>query len=477
MDFDRAAARLQKDQSKLKGRGNRTLSERAKREAQQRKQQQERRAAERARQQQQHDFQQHLFNSSEAKLGVRPLGDFRPYSVHGEGDKITLPPSLLELLSQSTNDAPQASPWTFRIAIRNPEYSFPASKSLREKTPPVDPEDDNNDMSTDSDEDDDERDAFYTEELSHKYLAYTHGSVVEFTSEEGQVGIPRLIASALIRSSKSATFRTADPAAAVDTDNMEEDTGLTSGHIAWGDFDLPDASLEISLLVLPKGRSCVLTPTKEAVANGFYNLQDIKLVLEQSLIRTRATLSRGDLMHTWHRGMQYDLQVTSVVPSAYQAVLCINTDIEVEFGHIYGGASARMDASPKETTGGQMPGGVGRRLGDLEAAAPATAAVPLVKASQPAELLPEPPANQKEGVCTIQVRADTTHARRRFDVDVATVRDLYAFASTVIPSTDSASFQVVTRFPRRVIAVSDLDSKLTDAGFSAGQELLLLERL
>ena len=51
--------------------------------------------------------------------------------------------------------------------------------------------------------------------------------------------------------------------------------------------------LEISLLKLPKGTGCTLVPSKEAIQSGFYDLKDVKLVLEQSLIRTSSAQSPG----------------------------------------------------------------------------------------------------------------------------------------------------------------------------------------
>ena len=60
------------------------------------------------------------------------------------------------------------------------------------------------DDSYDSDDDDGETNvAPYMEELSHKYLALTHGTVVEFTKEEGHVGLPATIAAALIAQTKT----------------------------------------------------------------------------------------------------------------------------------------------------------------------------------------------------------------------------------------------------------------------------------
>merc|ERR1712176_1013509 len=82
------------------------------------------------------------------------------------------------------------------------------------------------------------------------------------------------------------------------SDGEDEEATQTPGHIAYGKFDIPDMKIELSLIKLPKGSACTLVPTIDAIHNGFYNLKDVKLVLEQSLIRTRATLSVGDTVYT-----------------------------------------------------------------------------------------------------------------------------------------------------------------------------------
>jgi hypothetical protein len=247
------------------------------------------------------------------------------------------------------------------------------------------------------------------------------------------------------------------------------------------------------MVELPKGRGCTLCPTAQAVQNGFYNLKDVKLVLEQSLIRTRATLSVHDMVHTWHRGKKYDLRVTKVTPSAYGAVTCINTDIEVDIGEAEGSGAetqAQQTIVPAPGSvpvggqvvplGGQVLGGSGgRRLDDTSSLALPATEPPAVLPAMP-ELLPEPPADQSEGVCTVQIRANSAHGRRRFDIRMAALKDLFAFADTLVVTNnngETTDFQLVTRFPRRVFHRRDESSLLVDSGIQSGQELFLVEKL
>lgn len=490
MEFDFAAERLARDQSKLKSKNHRSagqISSKAKREAELQRKRAEQRAAEKLEQQRQLEFHEQYFRECERKLKVKSLASsgslsLRATSIHGDGDKIALPPSVLERLTSASDDSLSTlgSPWTFRIGILNPYYSFPASSVLMVMKPASEEGRVDEDSDSESDADEDlPWTAAYLDELEYKYLAYTHGTVVEFTQEEGYVGLPAATASALLKAARTKSpsiipiKRTVDPAGEVPRDLMDLEEEKTPGHLAWGLFDLPDMPIEVSFVQLPKGKACKLTPTAEAVGNGFYSLNDIKLVLEQSLVRTRATLSRGDIVHTWHRGKKYDLRVSRVEPSTYDAVVCVNADIEVDFGESSAPSSddtARHESSdPLEALGGH-------RL--LEETTPKAMLGDGAWPGRGIELRAEPPLSQVEGVCTIQIRADGAQGKRRFDVRLALLEDLFAFAQTVASKT--GSFQLVTRFPRRVIACSSASESmrtLEEAGIHAGAESFLVESL
>uniref|UniRef100_A0A7S4AIS9 UBX domain-containing protein n=1 Tax=Pseudo-nitzschia australis TaxID=44445 RepID=A0A7S4AIS9_9STRA len=592
MEFDTATARLARDQSKLRDRRRRTkqqqnaISARAARQAEYQKQQQARFRAERERKKRDeahrlrclHECQRLLKEKSLAPPNASSSLLLKPTSIHGNGDKLALPPSVLQALSSDRygSDAMLlgGNPWTFRIGVLNPGYEFPASPLFRVLTAKArmdDDHDDNDDhdmnddhededaMDDDEDMDDndeDEKNRLYLDELNHKYLAYTHCTVVEFTQEEGHVGIPRHIAQALLDPQNQQQRQqqqqqqqpqhgateiprtiTVDPAAAAsasalaagkyddnnnndDDDNnnnnnaMKTDDGMeqtrTPGHLAWGAFEIPDALLEITMVQLPKGTGCTLVPTKEAIQNRFYALKDVKLVLEQSLIRTRATLSRGDKVSTWHRGTEFLLTVTKVVPSSFQAVTCINTDIEVEIGEPTdtntnaststsqnettpindntNAATTRVDPETK-TAPTKTPNNVsGFRLGTGQSIASSTPKSTSTSSSSdakrmddarasPVTLLAEPPAEQKEGVCTVQIRCSGGHGKRRFAIETARVKDLFAFAASVV-NRNEQNFRLVTRFPRREFNQSGAtELTLVQAGIQQGQEMFMMEDL
>ncbi|CAJ1969220.1 unnamed protein product [Cylindrotheca closterium] len=528
MDFESSVKRLAKDQSRMRGKlrsgaGGKgvVVSEKAKRQAEYQRKQAEKKRQERERQKKLEEYQKRYMRQCERALKTRHLSSsaagpgtaslvLSPTSIYGDGDKIALPPSVLETLAQSAmssslDQSSVGSPWTFRIGILNPDYQFPSSILIKTLKPP------NEDFMADSDSDDDnendedevgEMQAFQ-DELSHKYLAYTHCTVVEFTQDEGHVGIPPMVAKALLGRNNANTEvgnnttahipvkRTVDPAAAgADPDETmapgaASSEDQTPGHLAWGAFDIPDLSLEITLLQLPKGKGCTLVPTKEAIQNNFYGLKDVKLVLEQSLIRTRATLSKGDVVCTWHRGVQFDLKVTKVIPSTYDAVTCINTDIEVEIGEaetppVTKDNAAKASAAPKPvggfTTGGQVLGGPSTTTPTPIETTASAAASP---APMEADLLPEPPVDVKQGVCTVHIQHSQGTGKRRFFVAEATMKDIFAFGDYLLASAGAQGrpYRLATRFPRKVWSLDNdnRDKSLTDAGIAAGQERFMVE--
>eukprot|EP00978_Attheya_sp_CCMP212_P046369 scaffold388101_cov35-Attheya_sp.AAC.1 len=93
-------------------------------------------------------------------------------------------------------------------------------------------------------------------------------------------------------------------------------------------------------------------------------------------------------------------------------------------------------------------------------------------------LLAEPPLEQPTDVCAVQIRGDGAMGKRRFDVTVGTLQDLFAFGVTIV-SSNHDRFRLVTRFPRRVLELSETNrlTTLADAGIAAGQEVFMMEKI
>ena len=544
MDFDLAAQRLQKDQKSAvaksrASRANRQASAKSRREAQAARIRAEKRLKEKQLAAERSSKIVDVIERSIDLVERRELGisnvrqcdvdaddreasmfksiplarghDFRATSIHGEGDKIALPPSILESMMSSSSGSPWGSgtsgrPIAFRIGVLNPDYKFPASDKMKSLVESVEkrvieaertllqsqasaPLEEHTAM--DEDDDDDERvGQAYLDELRHRYLAYTHGTVVEFTQEEGCVGLPEPIARALCHPNTHSLAhgefkrvpvkRTVDPAPATEDDEMDAETSSsekTPGHPAYGLFDVPDFPVEvIPISSLPPGGNCTFTPTAQSVKNGFYSLKDIKAVLEQSLMRTRATLSLGDVIRTWRRGVEFDLIVSSLSPARYGSVSCVNTDLNVDIGPAEGMEEEDYEeGEPSKAETIESSQGSGRVL---SAPSPQSSQSPAsdAPAAETADLPPEPPIDAKEGVCTIQIRSSSGAAKRRFDTSTATADNLFDFASSVCGKSKSA-FRLVTRFPRRVFQLDDGNATLKCIGLVDGQEMLMVEIL
>jgi len=500
---------------------------------------------------------------------INPLSNgwsFKATSIHGDGDKIALPPSILETMTSSSNDLdPFGSssnggrPIAFRIGILKPDYTFPSSskmkaliENIKEKIVQNEKRknavlssqqstssitDNGTANQQDMDDSDDEIDDYddsqiveaYLDELSMKYISYTHGTVVEFTQEENCVGLPESIARALLQPNSHSLVesslndnkekkmadipvrRTVDPAASTKTRNLTEmnedmdvennqhttteeeadddDGEKTPGHPAYGLFDIPASSVEVTPVSrLPAGTNCTFTPTKTSIENGFYSLKDIKVVLEQSLMRTRATLSRGDVIRTWRRGTSFDLIVSSLSPAQFGAVSCINTNLNVDFAScdnddMKDEPLAEDNVKP-EPTGSRILGGGGGRLLSEPAQPQISKSNETASSSksQVIEFPPEPANGMKEGVCTIQVRGrtptgNTVTGRRRFACTTSTLSHLFSFASHVCDGADPIMFRLVTRFPRRELQLTTTNANKTleSLDIRQGQESFIVE--
>lgn len=615
MDFEFAANRLKKDHADLRNRAKRrpqglastkATMEAKKRQEYRRKQAEKKKQKERV-EKLKLDHVRRGFDIVEQRLGVmRSLTDkesstsssnagngvifLEATSVHGQGDKITLPSSLLSTLANRDllrSSQERGQPLFFRLGIRRPNYVFPASQQMKlfmnefvvKEPHHFDNQSSdivshihgdgihgggNNDEYHDAyaDEEDDDQisqekwEQAYLEELAHEYISYVYATVIEFTQDEGYIGLPQSMAAALLQPKLQSTPTdgelleskvTVDPAsvsasisasvsasisAPMDID-MDIDDGKdslnkaeeqmqtdsnnnndndrddnleskTPGHPAYGLFPIPKHKIEVTLLThLPLGKKCTLQPTKPAIQNGFYNLKNVKLALEQSLIRTRGCLNVNDVVHCWHRGKKFNLCVKDVTPSHVGAVSCVNTDVEVDIAAvdndkkndnsdgINSASSTELQSQSPKSKPGQS---TGYRLSDDISQTPPTSNDPNSSSSsisvrhfyeelKSTELQGEPALDQTENIITVQIRGDQgKQCRRRFDMTSSQVGDLFAFAvheKVIDCVSDSISdgFKLVTRFPRRVFTLeSDGETLLVNASLSK-QELFMIEKM
>jgi hypothetical protein len=542
MDFGSSAARLRKDHEKLRSLNrnrntSRTLASndatsKAKKVEEYRKQVNEKKKQEDLKQKKMKAHVQNGFDQVERKLGViRQLGSQGRYvslktaSVHGLGDKITLPPSILSTLAERdllSISQERGQPLFFRLGIRRTDdvesYSFPQSDSMKalmeeygqkmddfDSSISIDDADDDDEYMI-PDDDDGERESWmkaYLDELSCQYISYTYATVVEFSQDEDHIGLPFSVANALLHPDGSDNIDsrlTVDPAevsmtesptnmdvdddkeggsdkeTAVNLDSSDENLeDKTPGHAAYGLFPVPVSEIEVTLLThLPLGSKCTLQPTVDAIKQGFYNVKNVKLALEQSLTRTRGSLNVGDLMHCWFRGKKFDLNVHEVIPSDIGAISCVNCDIEVDIAPLQTDLD-REEESKKE--GAQKLSGNASSGHTLKDDSPIKSPDTSFSFRDRNIDLPSEPDDQKDNVVMIQIRGAGKIARRRFDTQ-NTVKNLFDFAISSDLLESSVPFKLVTRFPRRVFVLDafEEDTQLAELGL-AKQEMFMVERM
>ncbi|CAL0315808.1 unnamed protein product [Lupinus luteus] len=168
----------------------------------------------------------------------------------GSGDKIKLPPSCFtELSDQGAFDK---GPLYFQLSLVHAEGSSLTEGDDREKQ------------------------------------GTTHSGVLEFTADDGSVGIP---------------------------------PHVWNNLFSEGTIESP--LVEVRYVWLPKGTYAKLQPERV----GFSDLPNHKAILETSL-RQHATLSRGDVLTVNYGELAYKLRVLELKPSSTVSVL--ETDIEVD---------------------------------------------------------------------------------------------------------------------------------------------------
>ncbi|XP_059661103.1 uncharacterized protein LOC132307388 [Cornus florida] len=256
MDFElrRAREKLEKEQTERKEKARLKLQRERKSKQEAIKQRESIEAAQRSRRIEAAEAQlkadQEMEESLLAGRGLMFYRVLEAVPYQGNGDKIKLPPSCFTDLSEQ--GAFDKGPIHFRLTLIHKEVP--------------------------SDVKDDDR-------QNHKT---THAGVLEFTAEEGSVGLPP--------------------------------------HV-WGNLfpaEAPETSLvEIRYVWLPKGAYAKLQPNEF----GFSDIPNHKAVLETSL-RQHATLSQDDVLTVKHGALEYHLRVLELKPSSSVSVL--ETDIEVD---------------------------------------------------------------------------------------------------------------------------------------------------
>mmetsp|Transcript_30714 Transcript_30714/g.60045 ORF Transcript_30714/g.60045 Transcript_30714/m.60045 type:complete len:418 (-) Transcript_30714:288-1541(-) len=283
-------------------------------------------------------------------------------------------------------------------------------------------------------------------ELTTEHGGRTHGGVLEFTAEDGTVGLPPKVAQCL---------------AAVTSNDETPEGGYNSRVTATyvrlekGTFvSLQPRTREFATAMGSVRGSSV--PVYDPV-RGKWVLPGLEGILHSTL-QPLCALTLGDTVQVTHGNAVFDLDVVQLEPS--QAVSLIDTDIQVELtaskeelDHLQAQQQAEADA-------------VQRRAAREEQAAARTQ-------NAAARLTDEPEAGA-EGVVAIAIRLPDGQRFTRRVLRTSPVQELF----DVIDAQGLAGlevYQLVASYPRRVLDQAAAGSTWEELGINGPQEALFLE--
>lgn len=250
--------------------------------------------------------------------------------------------------------------------------------------------------------------------------AKTHAGVLEFTADEGTVGLPPKVAASLFQ-------------------------GLES---------VPE-TVQVKFVRLEKGRFASLQPR----GRGFGARQiDFKQLLERAL-KAHTTLSVGDIVLVRHGKETFEVRVTELRPES--AVNILNTDLEVALEPCEAAERAKEAEKQRELEAAQAL----ERERQQEQR----------KADRMASLEPEPPADERFQVKVMLRLPSGTQATRRF-LHEARLGSVFNLIEGLTGGQGS-EFQVAATYPRRVFSVDAADKTLKELGLNGRQEALFVEAI
>ncbi|CAM9750349.1 unnamed protein product [Chrysoparadoxa australica] len=378
LDFGRSSKKLQQEQERRRSEAKRRINE-------------ERAAAEIARKRNAELEEQirikHIEQERQAELvrlqqeeeerrtgGITFCNTFQALPAPGDEDKVLLPPSALQALSQQ--DAMSAGPMLFELTIEGGNR--------------------------------------------------THAGVLQFTSEEGTVGLPSKVCRSLALTQKA---------------EREEGGGAVQ--------------VKLRYVRLPKAQYARVVPSK-----GLSQVGEIRAMLEHNL-RHHATLTLGDTVQVWHRGKEFDLEVVDLKPE--QQVSLIDTDMELELdlpmdtqdelhsklaqdaSKTIRGTAVSPPQQPKPSGISPIPQPMGEVDSDSNSDSDIDEGAALTLRD-----LPEEPAKGSEGVVTLMIRTRQGRLERSFNTSEQG-QALYNWVEACGAAV-RGGFCLVVPYPRKVVS-------------------------
>jgi hypothetical protein len=295
----------------------------------------------------------------------------------------------------------------------------------------------------------------------------------------------------------------------------------------WEDSSTPlTGTITVKYIKLPKITYVKLQPKM----NTFFKVEPVKLVLEENL-RFHATLTVGDVVTVWYRGVSHPLRVVEMKPEDRGTL--VDTDVEVDLenseeqqtkAQVQTSAGTNAQTQQASTITSTASAVSGKRLGRADesnkeggvatdslyhklpssssssSSSPSTATIGTIAGAasvpsssssssslappraQPEELsLPVEPEAGSANVIAVKVKTPTgsTLSRRFYTTESLTHLFRYVSAQTGLRP---AELQLSTRFPPRVFSIAGLgpqsaETSFVDAGITAPQELFLAAQI
>mmetsp|Transcript_14112 Transcript_14112/g.18499 ORF Transcript_14112/g.18499 Transcript_14112/m.18499 type:complete len:428 (+) Transcript_14112:165-1448(+) len=299
----------------------------------------------------------------------------------------------------------------------------------------------------------------------------THCGVLEFTADEGTIGLPPKVMSSL--------------GLALGPASQESSEGKNAADAG----GTPLGEVQIKYVRLEKASFAQIRPEKA----GLSQINEIRAVLEQNM-RNHATLTVGDILTVWFRGKSYSCEVLEVRPQPQVTV--IDTDMELELdlpAEVQEQLSPSIEGGRKlvETPHGPAGEGSSPAQANVKEVSPAlfkTAKSEMDTDSdmdeedleelkeahkeEKARGLPEEPDQNLPGAITCSLRQGGTTWSRRFRVSDK-FRCLFDFAEAqgVLP----LSYKIIRRFPRAVYTsdLPDCEKSFEEVGIDASEAFML----
>lgn len=319
----------------------------------------------------QHKAEELALEEQRVTGGIKYLQQLRPVPTKSDGDKITLPASALEELNPQ--NAHELGVFTFELS-------------------------------------------YQSEDATRK----THAGVLEFTAEEGTVGVPPKVAVSLFQASA-----------------------------------LLPANIQVRYVRLEKGKFASLQP----LAEGFGDREiDFKVLLERSL-KAHTTLTVGDVLFVRHGKETFEVVVAELKPE--DAVNILNTDLEVAV--LPSEAVARAKEAEKQAE---------QETVRLQALAQERERW---KADKMQQLTPEPANEERMQVKLLLRMPDGAQVTRRF-LHQALLHEVFELIEG--STGDRADqFQLAARYPRRIFTVAHKEQSLQELQLNGRHEALFVERI